>query len=263
MPLIRSTGLAAAAAAILFILACNGSGQVEQQPPQRIPSAQEAEQQEDDNGTPAMLDHVQAWSTLAAAVFAVSGLGGVIWTLRRGRRQQRVQSGPYVRVDVGPTTAATSDFEAPKNPHFVSSDDVVDLAPDLDDDQKVSLSAWLTNYQPHPLGTAFRVAAFFVIEVRPHASLVPVYQYSIVRVAYVEHKKPVKIELFRVPGNSTAVLWLSRLAFSDFYDEYYKHYEGKNENALHGRLTCTYANGNFTCIPEGRPAARWPIQRLA
>ena len=209
-----------------------------------------------------MLDHVQAWSTLAAAVFAVSGLGGVIWTLRRGRRQQRVQSGPYVRVDIGPTIGATSDFEAPKDPHYVSSDYVVDLAPDLADDQKVSLSAWLTNYQPHPLGMAFRVLAFFIIEVRPRGSFVPVYRYSIVRTAYVERKKSVKIELFKVPGDSTAVLWLSRLAFSDFYDEYHEHSEGKNENALHGRLTCTYANGNFMCIPEGRPAAKWPVRRL-
>lgn len=213
------------------------------------------------DGSPVWLDHVQAWSTLAAGVVASCGLFGVIWTLRRGRRQQRIQSGPYIRVDVGPTSDTTSDFQAPE-PYFASETDVVDLAPDLDDQQKVGLSAWLANYQPHPLGTAFRVAAFFMIEIQVPGTQQPVYRFFMAGVAYIEREKPIKVELFKISRDWTVTLWLSRLSFSDFYDEYHEHSEDRNENALHGRLSCTYSNGTFSCHPEGRPAAPWWIPRV-
>lgn len=207
------------------------------------------------------MDNLQVWSTLAAAVIAFLGLGGVIFALQRSRRQQRIEVGPYIRVDVGPTSGVTSDFEAPK-PYFVGDAEVSDLAPHVGNDQKVILAAWLTNYQPNPLGIAFRVASFFILEARVPGAQAPIYRYVIVRVAYVEHGKPVKIELFKIPADWTATLWLNKLAFSDFYDEYHEHSEGRNENALHGRLTCTYDDGVFYCIPEARPAGPWPIRRL-
>lgn len=211
--------------------------------------------------TPNWIDHLQAWSTLAAAAVALVGLTGIFFTLRRGRKQQRIGFGPYIRVDVGPTSGRTEDFRAPY-PQYVSDQQVDDLAPDLNDQEKVTLAAWLTNYQPHPLGTAFRVLAFFALEIRVPESLLPQYRYAIVTVAYVEHGKPVKIELFRVPREWRAVLWLARLAFSDFYDQFHKNSEGRNENALHGRLTCEYRDGLFACVPEGRPAGRWPLRRV-
>ncbi len=202
------------------------------------------------------LDHVQAWSTVAATIVAGVGLLAVYLALRKDERQARIGAGPYVRVDVFPVEVLSGDFAAPK-PYYETESSLVDLAEGLADDRTSTFAASFRNYQSNPLGTAFRVAAFFVLEIRREGSNETEYRYSIVAIPYVEHEKPVTLHLFRIPQDCSATVWLSRLAFSDFYDSFHEHSEGSDENALHGRLTCVYDIGKFQSIPEGRPAGKW------
>lgn len=205
---------------------------------------------------PNWVDHVQAWSTVAAALAAGVGLFGVYYSLRKDRRQARIEAGPYVRVDVFPADDEQVDFEAPAS-YYETRTSLVDIAGDLEDDATATFVACFRNYQPHALGTAFRVAAFFVLEIRSEESDEAEYRYSIVTIPYIEHEKAVKLHLFRISLTSSATVWLARLAFSDFYDGFHEHSEGSNENALHGRLTCVYDGSSFRSIPEGRPAGKW------
>lgn len=205
---------------------------------------------------PTWLDHVQAWSTVAATIVAGVGLLALYVTLRKDERQTRIGAGPYVRVDVFPAEVLSGDFPAPK-PHYETDSSLVNLAEGLADDLTATFAACFRNYQSNPLGTAFRVAAFFVLEIRRESSSETEYRYSIVTIPYVENEKPVTLHLFRIPRSCSATVWLSRLAFSDFYDSFHEHSEGSDENALHGRLICVYEGGKFQSIPEGRPAGKW------
>lgn len=202
------------------------------------------------------LDHVQAWSTFVAALAAVLALLGVYFVLRKDRRQARMGAGPYIRVDIFPADADPGDLEPP-DPHYETRSSLVDLAGDLTDDAVSTFAACFRNYQPHAFGTALRVAAFFVLEIRGENSTKAEYRYSIVTIPYVEHEKPVTLHLFRIPRSCSATMWLARLAFSDLYDSFHEHSEGSDENAIHGRLTCVYDMGKFQSIPEGRPAGKW------
>lgn len=231
-----------------------------QQSPEPTPSMQ-GTTREHENGTPIWLEHVQAWSTLAAAVVAFGGLTGVIITLRHGRRQQRIASGPYIRVDLGPAEGKT-DFKAPAV-HFMNTADVYDLARDEGEDEKVSLWTWVRNYQAHPLGFALAVSAFFVLELRKASASqntggdTEVVEFFDLRIPYIEAGKPVAVELFKIPRDSEASLWLASLTYYDFYDTRHEHwYGGPSTNALHGRLRCEYLKGSFDCVPEARPRGR-------
>lgn len=207
---------------------------------------------------PGLLDHVQAWSAFATVFVAGIGLLGVYYTLRKDRREERIGVAPYIRVDIYPAVEGLGDFAAP-TAYYETDSSLVDLAEGLANDSTATFAAFFRNYQPHDLGIAFRVAAFFVLEARSDTDAIQ-YHYSVVTIPYVERDKPVKLQLFRIPKSWRVTVWLTRLAFSDFYDEFHEHSEGSNENALHGRLTCVYDGSIFRSIPEGRPAGRWGIR---
>lgn len=208
--------------------------------------------------SPVWLDHVQAWSTFATVIVATVGLLGIYRTVQISRDEQRVQWQPYLRVDVAPTTGKHEDFTPP--PAYHSNPDLVnDLQDDLSWEKKVSFSAWVRNYQTNPLGTALAVSIFAIIEYEeppgpdedePTLGA----QYNRVRTPYCEVNKPVSIELFRIPRDWQATVWIVNTTFYDIRDNRHSHvYREAGTDAEHGRLACTYRNGIFVSTPEARP----------
>lgn len=194
-----------------------------------------------------------AWSTFATALIAAIGLFGVWLTFSSSAREQRVQWGPYVRVDIGPPDG-TGDFASPA-PHYRDAKGCIDLAPDASTDRKVTVSTWLRNYQAHPLGFALAASAFFILEVRKDSTGLPRsdVQYHKARLPYLEHSKAVQLDLFTFPQDWEVFVWLGTLEFHDIYQRRHAHEASAENTALHGRLSCSYARGSFTCYPQGRP----------
>ena len=131
-------------------------------------------------GSTILLEHVQAWAMVGTGVVAAIGLAGVYLSVREGRKQQRIQSGPFIRVDIGPTSDTISNFETPAA-HFINrefvQDIALDTAADQADDQKVSVSAWATNYQTHPLGLAYGVSLRFIYEIMKFQNLQHIFRF--------------------------------------------------------------------------------------
>jgi hypothetical protein len=190
-----------------------------------------------------------ASSLIEVLTFAVTGFGlyFVVTSLRRSSEQQRTEAGPYVRIDVG-ANAVETDF-SPPNVYYRNELHSIDLAPEVGDKEAVTLCAWLRNYQSHPLGMAIAVTASFLIEVDGAEPVL-----NDVRIAYLEHEKPVEVDLVRIRRDATAHATLIKLSFLDFYSHRYEHeYRGKSTNALLGRLQCTYESGQVEATPESRP----------
>ncbi len=197
--------------------------------------------------------------TFAAAVI---GLAAVVLTLRQGNRQERVESGPYIRVDLAAPPGEHSDFEPPAPHHHDTATLVRDYAPNLSPEAKRGISAWFRNYQPHQLGVAFSITATFSVgvEILPMAQQgdegVQVFETKVF-IAYLENDKPVCIDLVRFPRNWRVDADLVSLSYFDLYDRKHVHeYGEKGTNALHGRLSATYDGTSLASVPEGRPRGR-------
>ncbi|HEX5369940.1 MAG TPA: hypothetical protein VFY10_11045 [Dehalococcoidia bacterium] len=187
---------------------------------------------------------------IQVAMFIVTG-GGLLYVARalsQGGKQQRLESGPYVRVDIG-TTEAGADF-APPETYFHRKDVYSDVL--TNDGEVVMLTAWFRNYQEHPLGMALGVAAVFLIEVEGRDPVL-----NDVYIAYVERDKPVAVDIVRVSRSSRVTVTLLSVSYVDFYDSRYEHtYGEKGENGLHGRMICTVDGDGIKSIPNGRSRGR-------
>jgi hypothetical protein len=91
----------------------------------------------------------------------VVGLRFVVQSLNQTAAQQRIEAGPYVRVDIGSLDLPLTDFSPPDH-HYRGEDQVLEF--DRADIQSITLSAWFRNLQSHPLGTAYGVRAAFIVE---------------------------------------------------------------------------------------------------
>ena len=201
------------------------------------------------SSSPSWVDHAQTWATVAAAAVAAAGLTGVLLNVRAARLQQRIQSGPYVRIDISPTSLEVGGFKPPK-PHHVLSDSAIDLSPGAAEDQKVTISAWATNYQTHPLGFALRVAFLVVVETPGPGEPAELG----VTIPYLEQDKPIQVDLVKISRNEEVTVRLLFLSYYDLYDR--KVEQGwlkKGTNALHGRLACTYSKGDVDNSPQAWP----------
>lgn len=182
-------------------------------------------------------------STLAVTGF---GLYFVVASLKQAGKQQRIEAGPYVRVDIGSPDEDMPDFIKPEVSYhdFTQASSFI-----LDEDvEAITISAWFRNYQAHPLGMALGITAVFLIE---SAEMEPVIKD--VRIAYLENEKSVLIDLAKIARGQDATVRLLSLSFLDFYDQRHEHtFGGKGTNALHGRLIAVYENGGLTARPEGR-----------
>jgi hypothetical protein len=191
------------------------------------------------------------YASLAVSAFTLlvtfGGLWFVISSLRQAAQQQRVEAGPYVRVDLGSADLHMPDFHAPPV-YYTDQTQALHLEREGSDENLVTLSAWFRNYQTHPLGMAFGVVAQILVE---RIGFDPVI--SEVRIPYLERDKAVLIHVARVNHASTPRITLLSLSFLDFYDRRHEHQYGeKGTNALHGRLVCSVEDGRLISVPEGR-----------
>jgi len=210
-----------------------------------------------ESANPQDQERVRTVSTVAGSLVAFFGLGGVWITLTRNARQQRVQVGPFVRVDVGAVGAEGGADFTPPDHHFENRATVEDLT---GGEPNISLWAWVSNTQSSELGFAIGVAARFLLEMKMPGQPI-VYRVRDVQVAYVQNGRPVKIELYRVPETATGRISLITLTFYDLYQHRHEHWSGgRSENAIFGRFICEFQNGQCYSIPEAWP--RGPETRV-
>jgi len=182
------------------------------------------------------LDHMQAWSTLAAAVLGIPALLGLVYLFhssRRDARALRLQASPFMRVDVGLVGVRASDPFEPPEPYYAQTAAAQDLAPEVPDLDKVIVAIWVSNLQKHPLGVALGIEvsvgiANDKIEVSHSA-----------QVAYVQHHRVVQINIFKVPRHWNFAAAAYTVRYFDLYDREHLHVRGgKSTNAAFGRLEC-------------------------
>ena len=184
-------------------------------------------------------------------VLALGGLAGVALNIWWSRREQRIASGPFIRVDI--SGVGDTDF-APPRPHYSNENEVIDLT--LPGEGPVSIWTWISNVQPHPLGFAVGVTAHLLLEMaRADGKLV--LEIAEVKVAYVQWKRPVRIEVFRIPRSSIASVRLVSLVFYDLYQRRHEHaVGGDSRNGIYGRFLCDYSNDRCVSTPEAWPQGR-------
>src|SRR4051812_43953217 len=109
------------------------------------------------------LDYLLATVGMGTLMATVVGLYFVARGLRQSVDQQRVGSGPFVRVDVGSTDEDMGDFKPPAV-HYHSVNQAVEVGTQDESSRRTTLTAWFRNYQTHPLGMALGVTAVFLVE---------------------------------------------------------------------------------------------------
>lgn len=195
--------------------------------------------------TAQVLDYVSLFVGGLGLLATIVGLRFVVQSLDQSAEQQRIEAGPYVRVDIGSLDLPMSDFSPPGH-HYRSEDQVLNLESTAS--SSIMLSAWFRNLQSHPLGTAYGVHATFIVEGDEFEPGV-----TEVAIPYLEHGKPVLVDIVRCTISQNPSVLLSELRFYDFYDRQHHHQFGSSgTNALHGRLRARVQNGKIMSVPEGR-----------
>ena len=199
------------------------------------------------------VDQVQAWGTIAGIAVAVLGFIAIYITLRETRKQQRTQAGPYVRIDLGVAEESVDDFEPPKV-HYADTSNVVDLDEATPSSEKVTISAWLRNYQSHPLGFALGVNLNLFLYASSSRNG-DRSQDVTVEIAYLEYGKPVRVDLIKanVPSgpDESIVVSVVEVRYYDFYDQLNVHvFEQEGTNGLHGRLSCVITQDRVSSVPQ-------------
>ena len=197
----------------------------------------------------------QSWQAIGTFA-ALTGVIGIFFQVRQNTVRQRKETGPYVRVDIGPTVEDTTTPFTRPGAYIVLARDYIDVADDDKAAAKVSISAWFSNYQTHPLGMCFSLSAEFTYEAQAPSGETTV-GLGRWEIAYLEHGKPVQLELVRVPKDWSISVDLSALRYQDFhgtqqlYDEYFS-------TGIHGRLKCFYVpQDGFESIPLAFPRKGW------
>ncbi len=183
--------------------------------------------------------------------------------ISQGSSTSRIEFLPYVRIDVGPDDVSLdqSSFkpgrptppdyqDEPVEPYYEDKKQAIDLT-DGDSNNGVVFSAWFRNYQQHSLGQAYSLSAFFAVELEdsPNDSEVP---FVGVEIGYLEHGKPVKVNLCALPAGQAATIFLYELQYADVQNQHYRHsrWDEKTPNATHGRFLCVYDGRYSRSVPE-------------
>jgi hypothetical protein len=189
-------------------------------------------------------DYVQLFVQSLGVLVALVGLGGVVLSLKWNREQQRIQNGPYVRVDIGLTKGIPDQKDIKNDVYYEDSSQLIDLTRGTS--PSTELSAWFRNYQQNALGFALGVRASFLIQGDTAHQ-------TDVEIPYVEYGKTVRIGLATIPTEGDITAMLISLSFHDFYDQTHTHIYGqKSSNALHGRLVWLRSDSEDESTPEGR-----------
>ena len=193
----------------------------------------------------------QSWQAVGTFA-ALTGVIGIFIQVRQNAERQRKETGPYVRVDIGPTVQNTATPFTKPEAYIVLARDHIDVAGGVSATPHVSISAWLRNYQSHPLGMCFTVQIeFHYSALTPLGN--PVIGLGTWDIAYLEHDKPVQIELFRLPKDWSILVELFSLKYQDFYGVQ-QSFSGDYSTGIHGRLMCSYdPQYGFESLPIALP----------
>jgi len=192
------------------------------------------------------VDYVTLLIQVVTLATTVIGLIFVVKALHTSQEQQRMEAGPYIRIDLGSVTEDMPGFTKPDTYYRRLLPDTNDST--IRDESTIEMSAWFRNYQTHSLGLAFTVEAQFLVEVEGADPFV-----SDVHIPYLENGKAVAVDLIAFDRGVRIAVSLLNLSYLDFYDRRYEHVFGtEGTNALHGRLICTFEDGRFRNRAEGR-----------
>jgi hypothetical protein len=199
-----------------------------------------------------LLDYVSLGLDVATLVATVAGLGFVIFSLWQSVRQQRVETGPYVRVDIGPTDGIPDQQEV--EVYYEDHSQILDFSAGGRGAPSLEIAAWFRDYQTSPLGFALGVTATFLVEVVSLDDESSEVHFVDVEIPYLEFSKCSKVRLVSLPSDSESSVMLSSLSFHDLYDKRHSHVYGeRGTNAVHGRLLWLNKPGHYEeSTPEGR-----------
>lgn len=188
-------------------------------------------------------------SVFGLPVTIVGLLFVLVQQARQGRTRRREQS-PLVRIDVVPADSANLTDMVYPDAYYSSMDDIVELD-SLPGDQ--SIVAYFRNVQTHALGAAFDVKATFLVVFRMSGRADRV-GYRTVEIPYVVNGRPVCLGLVRFPANSNVSVRLASYRYSDLYTG--ERALPVEDEGIHGRLACRFANGRYEATPEFWPNMR-------
>ena len=193
----------------------------------------------------------QSWQAVGTLA-ALTGVIGIFYQVVQNSERQRKETGPYVRVDIGPTVGNTATPFPRPVAYIVLAGDYIDVADGVSAVPHVSVSTWLRNYQVHPLGMCFTLQAeFHYTAFDPVGN--PFIGGGIWEIAYLEHDKPVQIELFRLPQNWSILVELFSLRYQDFHGAK-QSFSLYFSTGIHGRLRCIYdPQVGFESLPIAFP----------
>ena len=193
----------------------------------------------------------QSWQAVGT-FSALTGVIGIFFQIQQNAARQRKETGPYVRVDIGPTVEDTmTPFNRPTT-YIVLATDFIDVGGGDPGIPRVSISAWLRNYQTHPLGMCFSVSVGFHYRTISPSGETDV-GVELWEIAYLEHGNAVQIELFRLPADWSILVELVYLEYQDFYSQKHLYIENHSPG-IHGRLECLYSpQDGFESTPVARP----------
>ena len=184
-----------------------------------------------------------SWEAIGSVGLLFGGVG-VFLQIWENRSARRVEVGPYIRVDIGaPEVEQATEFHPPET-YFKREGVKIDLDPEAEQQEKINVSAWFSNYQTHPLGFAATITARFFLQIyNPADDSLSFDVLPDIQIPYMEHCKPVEVELLSFPVTWTLRVQLAYLAYRDIYDK--EHHTtvglGDNSNVVHGRLVFLYS----------------------
>lgn len=191
----------------------------------------------------------------AAATLAL--LAAALPDIERNAQDSKVERGPYVRVDVLPARDALVTDMQSRRAYYIEKRRA--MRPASPGPGTVGIAAWFDNYQPNPLGFALRLRATFLMQYDLADGRGDIEEALSLDVPYLEHGKPVKVELCWFPSTWNVRVDLYSLAFTDLFGnevEIARDDEKVAAHALHGRLGCVWDTRSFRSDPEVRVRKR-------
>ena len=192
------------------------------------------------------------WTALSwqavGTFLALTGVIGIFYQVGQNSERQRKETGPYVRVDIGPTAGDTASPFLRPEAYIVLADEYVDIAAGGSEVADIGISAWLRNYQTHSLGMCFTVQAEFNYSA-VNSSGEHFIGSGTWELADLEHGKLVQMQLFRLPLSWSIRVELASLKYQDFYGVH-QSFSPYFSTGIHGRLECSYEpQTGFESIP--------------
>ena len=177
------------------------------------------------------------WITAAAAiVVAVIAVIGIIGLIVQ-RQRQRLELGPFLRIDVGPNHSAY--LWEPPQAHRVLEDRGFSHA--KPDEANHDLWAWIENRQTTSLGHATRINVSIEIS-HPDPEGKHVQDLLVLDASYVEPRQTVAIKILKFTAS-----WDSLLA--RVISVTYRDVWGHRQSGFYGRQYCKYQSGDFVPYP--------------